>query len=52
LDDDAEPGEVRIEEFDAASGTWFEAHENVTFSKVWSAPSVPAAPWADFDGKP
>ena len=45
-------GSGRIEEFDAASGTWFEAHENITFSEVWSAPSVPASPWADIERKP
>jgi hypothetical protein len=42
-------GSGRIEEFDAASGTWSEAHESITFSEVWSAPSVPASPWAGFD---
>jgi len=33
-------GSGRIEKFDLASRTWFEAPETITFSEVWSAPSV------------
>ena len=44
-------GSGRIEKFDLASGTWFEAHESITFSEVWSAPSVPLLQWADIDRK-
>jgi len=44
-------GSGRIEKFDLVSGTWFEAHESVTFSEVWSAPSVPLLQWADIDRK-
>jgi len=35
-------GSGRIEKFDLASKTWFEAPESITFSEVWSAPSVAA----------
>jgi len=45
-------GSGRIEEFDAASGRWSEAHESITFSDVWSAPSVAAVPWTDMQRKP
>lgn len=45
-------GSGRIEEFDLASRTWSEAHESVTFSEVWSAPSVPTLQWADIVCKP
>jgi hypothetical protein len=45
-------GSGRIEKLDVASGTWSEAHESVTFSEVWSAPSVPASPWAGIERKP
>jgi hypothetical protein len=44
-------GSGRIEKFDLVSGTWFEAHESITFSEVWSAPSVPLLQWADIDRK-
>jgi hypothetical protein len=44
-------GSGRIEKLDAASGTWFEAHESITFSEIWSAPSVPASPWTDIERK-
>ena len=33
-------GSGRIEKFDLASKTWFEAPESITFSEVWSAPLV------------
>ena len=33
-------GSGRIEKFDLASKTWFEAPESITFSEVWSAPSA------------
>ena len=33
-------GTGRIEKFDLASRTWFEAPESITFSEVWSAPSA------------
>jgi len=33
-------GSGRIEKFDLASRTWFEAPESITFSEVWSAPSA------------
>jgi len=33
-------GSGRIEKFDLASRTWFEAPESITFSEVWSAPTV------------
>ena len=33
-------GSGRIEKFDLTSRTWFEAPESITFSEVWSAPSV------------
>ncbi len=45
-------GSGRIEKFDLASRTWFEAPESVTFSEVWSAPPVPMLLLADMDGKP
>ena len=45
-------GSGRIEKLDVASGTWSEAHESVTFSEVWSAPSVPASPWSVIERKP
>jgi hypothetical protein len=35
-------GSGRIEKFDLVSRTWFEAPESITFSEVWSAPSVSA----------
>jgi len=44
-------GSGRIEKLDVASGTWCEAHESVTFSEVWSAPSVPASPWTSIERK-
>lgn len=44
-------GSGRIEKLDVASGTWLEAHESVTFSEVWSAPSVPASPWTAIERK-
>lgn len=40
-------GSGRIEKFDPASRTWFEAPESVTFSEVWSAPPVESLLWAD-----
>ena len=33
-------GSGRIERYDPASGSWFPAPDSVTFSEVWSAPSV------------
>ena len=45
-------GSGRIERYDTASGNWSPAPENVTFSEVWSAPSVSAMAWADIDRKP
>ena len=33
-------GSGRIEKFDLASRTWFEAPDSITFSEVWSAPSA------------
>ena len=44
-------GSGRIEKFDFASRTWFEAPDSVTFSDVWSAPAVEALLWADIDRK-
>jgi hypothetical protein len=41
-----------IEKYDIASGSWSPAPESVTFSDVWSAPSVSAMAWAEFAGKP
>ena len=35
-------GSGRIESYDPRSGTWSPAHESITFSDVWSAPSAPA----------
>jgi len=40
-------GSGRIEKFDFTSRTWFQAPESVTFSEVWSAPSVESLLWAD-----
>lgn len=45
-------GSGRIERYDHASGNWSPAPESVTFSEVWSAPSVSAMAWADIDRKP
>lgn len=44
-------GSGRIETFDFASRTWSQAPESVTFSEVWSAPSVPGLPYTDMDDK-
>lgn len=35
-------GTGRIETYNHRSGTWIPAHESITFSEVWSAPSAPA----------
>lgn len=35
-------GSGRIETYNQRSGTWVPAHESITFSEVWSAPSAPA----------
>jgi len=35
-------GSGRIETYNHRSGTWIPAHESITFSEVWSAPSAPA----------
>jgi hypothetical protein len=35
-------GSGRIERYNPQSGTWSPAHESITFSEVWSAPSAPA----------
>ena len=40
-------GTGRIEKFDLATRTWFEAPESVTFSEVWSAPVVQSLLWAE-----
>jgi hypothetical protein len=40
-----------IESFDAASGTWAEAAQDVTFSDVWSAPAVAPDLWVRIGGK-
>ena len=45
-------GSGRIERFDLESRTWSLAPESVTFSDVWSAPSVPSVVWAHIDGRP
>lgn len=45
-------GSGRIERYDLASGNWSPAPESVTFSEVWSAPSVSAMAWADIGRKP
>lgn len=45
-------GSGRIERYDHASASWSPAPESVTFSEVWSAPSVSAMAWADIDRKP
>ena len=45
-------GSGGIERYDAGSGNWAPAPESVTFSEVWSAPSVSAMAWADIDRKP
>jgi len=44
-------GSGRIERFDLASRTWFLAPESVTFSEIWSAPSVPTLLWARIGDK-
>lgn len=42
-----------IERFDFASRAWIEAPDGVTFSEIWSAPSVPMIQLAGIiDGKP
>lgn len=38
-----------IESYDPSSGTWSPAHESITFSEVWSAPSAPALMTAHTD---
>ncbi len=40
-------GSGRIERYDVESGSWLLAPESVTFSEVWSAPSVSNLAWAD-----
>jgi hypothetical protein len=35
-------GSGRIETFNSRTTTWVAAHESITFSEVWSAPSAPA----------
>ena len=45
-------GSGRIEKYDAASGNWSPAPDSVTFSEVWSAPSVSTMAWTELDGKP
>lgn len=45
-------GSGRIESFNPASRTWLLAPEHVTFSEVWSAPSVPVLLWARIADKP
>ena len=45
-------GSGRIERYDSTSGNWSPAPENVTFSDVWSAPSVSALAWAEIGAKP
>ena len=42
-------GSGRIEKFDVATRTWLLAPESVTFSEVWSAPTVPALQWPDIE---
>lgn len=44
-------GSGRIEKFDSISGTWLPAPESITFSEVWSAPSVSALQWLDVDNR-
>lgn len=44
-------GSGRIEKFDFASRTWFQAPESVTFSEVWSAPPVESLLWMDLGWK-
>jgi hypothetical protein len=38
----AKDGSGRIETYHHRSGTWIPAHESITFTEVWSAPSAPA----------
>ena len=45
-------GSGRIESYDLASRNWSAAPESVTFTEVWSAPSVSASAWADIDRMP
>ena len=45
-------GSGQIERYDHAAASWSPAPESVTFSEVWSAPSVSAMAWADIDRKP
>lgn len=40
-------GSGRIETYNQRSGTWIPAHENITFTEIWSAPSAPALMMAD-----
>jgi hypothetical protein len=35
-------GSGAIECYDPRSGAWIPAHETITFSEIWSAPSAPA----------
>jgi hypothetical protein len=35
-------GSGRIETYNPRTATWVAAHESITFSEVWSAPSAPA----------
>ena len=35
-------GSGLIETYNPRSGSWIPAHESITFSEVWSAPSAPA----------
>ena len=43
-------GSGRIESFDAASKTWSEAAQDVTFGVVWSAPAIAPELWARIGG--
>lgn len=40
-----------IESFDAVSGTWAAAEQNLTFAEVWSGLPVSPQDWADISGK-
>ncbi|HEY7742321.1 MAG TPA: hypothetical protein VIA19_04670 [Burkholderiales bacterium] len=40
-------GSGQIETYNHRSGTWIPAHEGITFTELWSAPSAPALMTAD-----
>lgn len=40
-------GSGSIERYEPRSGAWIPAHDSITFSEIWSAPSAPPLPLGD-----